>query len=272
MIKHLKRGEYFGDMRQEVTSPAVHLSETWYPPGMRVPCHSHELPYFLLLISGGFVETFTKNSYECKPMSVVFHPEGTCHFGRISPEGCLSFNVQVRRSTLERLHDYAGRPETIADQTGGELSWLAMRVYREYRRADACSALAIEGLALEMLVAAARGTAPSEKRPPGWLAQVVELLHDEFQETLRVGEVASRIGVHPVHLSRVFRRFQGRSIADYVRGLRVRHACQLLSAPEASLAGVAFDAGFADQSQFSRAFKQLTGVTPGSFRKMMTAA
>ena len=52
----------------------------------------------------------------------------------------------------------------------------------------------------------------------------------------------------------------------------MRHACQLLSAPEASLAGVAFDAGFADQSQFSRAFKQLTGVTPGSFRKMMTAA
>lgn len=271
MIKHLKRGEYFGDLRQEVTAPAVHLSETWYPPGMRVPCHSHELPYFLLSVSGGFVETFTKKSYECKPMSVVFHPQGICHFGKISPEGCLSFNVQVRRSILERLHGYASQPETVADQSGGELSWLALRVFREYRQADDCSPLAIEGLVLEMLVAAARGSLPAEKRPPGWLDRVVELLHAEFQESLRVSDVASRIGVHPVHLSRVFRRFQGRSIADYVRQLRVRHACQLLSAAQPSLADVALDAGFADQSQFSRAFKQLTGVTPGRFRKTMTA-
>ena len=269
MNQPLKRGEYFGDLRQEQTLPDVHLSETYYPPNLSVPRHSHELPYFLLLVSGGFKETFTRRSFLCKPFSVVFHPQATSHFGTISHDGSLCFNIQVRRPMLERLYDYATTPEACADLNGGELNWLALRVYREYRESDTCSPLAIEGLVLEMLAAAARRSKPNERRPPGWLAQVVELLHAEFQDTLRLGEIASRIGVHPVHLSRVFRRFQGQSVAEYVRQLRVRYACRQLTSSQPGLADVAVDAGFADQSQFSRAFKQVTGTTPGSFRKSM---
>ena len=269
MNRHLKRGEYFGDLRQEQTLPDVHLSETYYPPNLSIPRHSHELPYFLLLVSGGFKETFSSRSFLCKPFSVVFHPQAASHFGTIGQDGSLCFNVQVRRPMLERLYDYAAMPEAAADLNGGELNWLALRVLREYRSGDTCSPLAIEGLVLEMLAAAARGRKPSEKRPPRWLDQVVELLHAEFQDSLRLGNVASRIGVHPVHLSRVFRRFQGQSMAEYVRQLRIRYACRQLTSSEAGLADVAVDAGFADQSQFSRAFKQLTGSTPGSFRKSM---
>lgn len=271
MIKNLKRGEYFGDLQQEKTSPEVHLSETYYPGGMRVPQHAHERPYFLLLLSGGFEESFTRTSFRCKPYSVVFHPQGACHHGTIEGDS-LCFNVQVRQPMLDRLYDYAKVPDTLADLRGGELNWLTLRVYREYRRADACSPLAIEGLVLEMLASVARGRKPVEKRPPRWMGEVVDLLHGEFQESVRVGEVASRIGIHPVHLSRVFRQLQGQSIADYVRQLRVRFACQQITSSKLELAEVAFDAGFADQSQFSRAFKQLTGVTPGSFRKTMNRA
>ena len=48
---------------------------------------------------------------------------------------------------------------------------------------------------------------------------------------------------------------------------RIERAKQLLQAgTDLSLAEVALRAGFSDQSQFSRHFKRLVGVTPGRFR------
>jgi AraC-like DNA-binding protein len=48
---------------------------------------------------------------------------------------------------------------------------------------------------------------------------------------------------------------------------RVERAKQVLQAgTDLSLAEVAAHAGFSDQSQFSRHFKRLVGVTPGQFR------
>jgi AraC-like DNA-binding protein len=46
---------------------------------------------------------------------------------------------------------------------------------------------------------------------------------------------------------------------------RTKHLLQ--SGSEHSLAEIAAHAGFADQSQFSRQFKRLVGITPGNFRQ-----
>jgi AraC-like DNA-binding protein len=39
--------------------------------------------------------------------------------------------------------------------------------------------------------------------------------------------------------------------------------------PEIDLAEVALAAGFADQSHFTRVFKNVTGITPGVYRQML---
>jgi AraC family transcriptional regulator len=78
--------------------------------------------------------------------------------------------------------------------------------------------------------------------------------------------VAARVGVHPFHLSKVFRRFRRQTMGDYVQRLRVQYACRLLTSGETSLAEVALAAGFADQSHFTRVCRRLTGTTPGALR------
>jgi AraC family transcriptional regulator len=72
-----------------------------------------------------------------------------------------------------------------------------------------------------------------------------------------------------VHLSRVFRRCVGEGIIDYVHRLRVRAACEQMLAPEASLADLSFNNGFADQSHFTRSFRKITGMTPAAFRSVL---
>jgi AraC family transcriptional regulator len=52
-----------------------------------------------------------------------------------------------------------------------------------------------------------------------------------------------------------------------VRRLRVDWALRELSTSARSLSEIALDAGFADQSHFTRVFKRQVGVSPGAFRR-----
>ena len=73
--------------------------------------------------------------------------------------------------------------------------------------------------------------------------------------------------ISPYHFARQFKTSTGLPPHQYVIARRVERAKQLLqAATELSLAEVAHSAGFSDQSQFSRHFKRLVGVTPGQFR------
>ena len=88
-------------------------------------------------------------------------------------------------------------------------------------------------------------------------------------EYLRV-ELARRVGVHPVHLSRTWRVYRGGSIARFLHRLRVDEACRLMAEQERPLVDVALEVGFADQPHFTNVFKSVTGSTPRAFRRLFT--
>jgi len=83
-------------------------------------------------------------------------------------------------------------------------------------------------------------------------------------------ELASEPAVHPVHLSRVFRKFTGVGIGEYVHSLRIREACERMLDPEPSLADISCNLGVDDQSHFSRAFHGITGTSLGVVRRMLS--
>jgi AraC family transcriptional regulator len=92
-------------------------------------------------------------------------------------------------------------------------------------------------------------------------------LHAHFAEEVTIDNLAAAVGVHPTHLMRTFRRFHRCTVGEYLRSLRVEHACHLLSTSDAPLAGIALSTGFSDQSHFSHAFKRQKGMPPAAFRK-----
>ena len=72
-------------------------------------------------------------------------------------------------------------------------------------------------------------------------------MHAHFTESLRMVDVASAVGVHPVHLARVFRAHYGMSVSKDMRGLRVDWAARELAATDVPIAQIADRAGFSDQ-------------------------
>ena len=110
--------------------------------------------------------------------------------------------------------------------------------------------------------------APYDEREPGWLRRVIACLDETFCERLDLATLAGSVGVHPSHLARTFRRFRGKTVGDYVKGLRVQRACREVLRGTA-LPQIAQDAGFADQSHLTRAFKLVTGTTPAEYRRIV---
>jgi AraC family transcriptional regulator len=150
---------------------------------------------------------------------------------------------------------------------GGPANRIAAGMLYELRLADSSSALALHGLALELLAVLARkALGQRELRRPAWLKRAEEYLRARFLDSVSINELATEIGVHPMHLAREFRKHIGTSVGAFVRNLRVDYALILLTDPDLPLATISNMTGFFDQAHFTRVFKQKNGMSPGAFR------
>jgi AraC family transcriptional regulator len=103
--------------------------------------------------------------------------------------------------------------------------------------------------------------------PRGRLRAVVEYVEEHLDAgpTLEQKAAVARVSVY--HFARQFKHATGLPPHQYVILRRVERARELLQArTELSLAEVTAEVGFSDQSQLSRHFKRLVGLTPGHFR------
>ena len=79
-----------------------------------------------------------------------------------------------------------------------------------------------------------------------------------------VSRLAAAAGMSRWHFSRVFRAEVGVPPVQYLRRARVERAAGALSRG-ATLAGAAYDAGFADQAYMTHCFRAVLGTTPGQY-------
>lgn len=244
------------------------LAETAYAPGQFLPKHIHECGSLIVVLRGSFVETYGGKARSCEASGVIFRPAGEDHANRFHDAAARCLNVQFAQSWLRRL-DGVRLPQTSVDFARGALPWLGVRLAREFRARDEAAPLAVEGLALEMIAEIARASRRRERRPPRWLSRVRDCVHARFAERLTVAELAREAGVHPVHLNRAFRGAYRATVGEYVRALRVEAARERIASTDLPLSRVACEAGFYDQSHFSRTFKRLVGASPSEYRKLL---
>jgi AraC family transcriptional regulator len=242
-------------------------TEAWFPPGAYLPPHIHDRTCFAVMLDGAFDVTFRAKAFECPPASVHTEPRGERHANRIGSGGAHVVVLQPDPAREALLRPLAPILDRATQVRHAGIAGLAAGVTREMDGGDSLSPLAIEGLGLEMLVAAARADERGAgARAPGWLRPAQEYLHAHRFEGIRLADVARVAGVHPAQLARVFRRYLRSSVAGYVRRLRLEWAAIELARTETPVAALAARAGFADQSHFTRAFRRWAGATPGRFR------
>ncbi len=244
------------------------LSENVYPAGMTLASHAHRETLITFVIEGCFEERYASGSMICRPGTVRYLPAGEPHSNQIEFElRCL--HVSSEAEVFDRLARQSVVPNKPAQINGLTATWLANRLYAEFSREDTASAMAIEGLVLAILAEIARGESrPNTMLVPEWLRQATEIVESRFLERLSLAEIASEVGVHYVHLSRQFHKYNRCTIGELIRRRRVQYASHLLAHSQTPLAEIALICGFSDQSHLSFLFKRYMGVSPSKFRSL----
>jgi AraC family transcriptional regulator len=97
---------------------------------------------------------------------------------------------------------------------------------------------------------------------PRQLKRVVEHIEAHVDRRLALAELAAVAGVSASHFKALFKRSTGLPVHQYVVRRRVERARLLLQERTATIADVAAQTGFANQSHLARWMRRVAGVTP----------
>ena len=104
------------------------------------------------------------------------------------------------------------------------------------------------------------------------LGVIIALMTRRLGESVTNAEMARTAGMSPRAFERSFAREYSLPPQQYLNRLRIQTACRLLVDTRESIADIGLRCGFADQSHLTRAFRRVTGLTPGAYRETYAAA
>lgn len=202
--------------------------------------HSEVYERYVMLVN----PSVAKNALRPAFLQTVFsiHSPDFCHVLPLTDEAALDELRMLFRSLQK---------ERELDPTDGEGEqiWLSALLWRLYRLAPGL--FSSVGGSAEKIVASIRTE-----------------LENHPERKLDLNSLAAAHYISSYYLSHVFHRVTGYTIKRYLLLCRISLACMLLSEGSKTVAQVATACGFTDASNFSRYFREITGMTPWEYRKI----
>ena len=110
---------------------------------------------------------------------------------------------------------------------------------------------------------------PAELKEKGiWLKKTVKTNCYYQDPELSLGSLAEKLDLTPHELSRIINSVLKKSFNDFINEFRIAEVIRKMQDPvydRLTLLGIAFDSGFNSKTTFSRAFRRVTGKTPGEY-------
>lgn len=100
------------------------------------------------------------------------------------------------------------------------------------------------------------------------LRKAQEYIAANYRNEIRLNDLADMAGMSPSSFSRFFKLRTGRSLSDYIIGIRLDVASRELVSTKTPIAEICFSSGFNNVSNFNRIFKKNKGYTPKEFREI----
>jgi AraC family transcriptional regulator, melibiose operon regulatory protein len=108
---------------------------------------------------------------------------------------------------------------------------------------------------------------PQSRGMLGRFERMATLVATHYREPLTVGDIALAARMTPAYAMRVFRKFSGMTIHQFLMHQRVSHAQRLLATTDRTIDYVASDSGFGSPSRFYASFQKIVGQSPAVYRR-----
>ncbi|HET6725988.1 MAG TPA: helix-turn-helix transcriptional regulator [Gammaproteobacteria bacterium] len=249
-----------------------------YQPYQRMDRHRHPEAYICLVTDGGFIDNHLRGGEAADAGSVLVRPGGDEHKTACGSEGANCVKLELKVGWLSKGDSDALFRDRLT-LSSPDFLLLSRRIHRLMQAHDALpdaltlsSRLELESSVMDLLAHLVRPRGlPADGAPAQWLQKVHRAIVDEPFRQWTASALAAKVNRHPVHVSRVFREHYGEPLGSFFRRQRLERCRELLADGEVALVDVAMAAGYADQSHFTRAYKQAFGVTPGRERELINS-
>ena len=220
--------------------------------------HFHEQAHFLFVTSGRYVNTADESC------CLHYHPAQTEHADHLH-DGRGSF-VAISMTPMEYESDVDRElPQAAAPVRGTRAFMAGVRLTRALIENEG-GPFMLEALCFELIEANSSRSTRAESGQAPWLKHAREQLSEPISQPRSLDELCRSLGIHPVHLTRCFRRAYGCTPAEYARAVRLRAATDRITNGREGLKEIATAFGFFDQSHLTNLVRRAYGMTPAQLR------
>ena len=96
---------------------------------------------------------------------------------------------------------------------------------------------------------------------------IMDYIDCHYMQNITMKDLCSLEGLTPQHVCRIFKSCTRMRPTEYIAQVRINNAKEMLSHTEHSISEIAYWCGFDNDNYFWKTFKEITGTTPGEYRK-----
>lgn len=99
-----------------------------------------------------------------------------------------------------------------------------------------------------------------------YVNQSVAFIQKNYMNDIDMGSLASDMGFSSAYLTKLFKKYAGKTPVKLLTEIRIHHAKKLLLETDQSIQEVGINVGYPDQFHFSKTFRKIVGMNPSAFR------
>ena len=107
----------------------------------------------------------------------------------------------------------------------------------------------------------------SSKISDYYIKEAIHYIEQNFQNDISIEEIARVCGINRSYFGKIFRKSIGKSPQEFLMNYRMIKATELLSLTSLSISEISQAVGYDNPLHFSRAFKNVYGISPRTWRK-----
>lgn len=228
-----------------------------YAGGAVLDRHAHPSGSVSIVLAGSIEEEVGHKAELGRIGSMVAKPAGVEHRNRVGRDGAILLAITGKHA------DEIAAPGWRWNESRGAAG-AGLRLARSLK-----AGARVDSEQLIDLLAFAAGPFLASNPPrANWLSDVRSRLDRESRPP-SVRQLAEEADVHPVYLTRAFRKHFGCSVREYRRNVRVQRAARLLAGSNLPIASIAADLDFFDQSHLCRDFMAEMRISPSDYRAIV---
>ena len=224
--------------------------------------------YFLIYVTDGIFNTKIKNTvFSLKKGSVILYPpKYKYHYWGKPPSKylCAHFTGSHAEKILTDL-GFPLEPYILESKFSPKIKDLFDKMIEQYLTNAPFLQYSLACLLEQILLTIAIEKIKSEGYRT--FKKSIKYIHANYTDKIEIPSLAKMEGLSNSRFITLFTKETGKAPSDYILGLRLGRACELLVTTDMSISSVGVAAGYKDQYFFSKIFKKHMGISPSEYRK-----